>query len=117
MMYFTGSLSTCRPANRKCAEIQEFVEQFTNCLFADDLSRDAFVEEIRRKVEQLNEAHPRTKRLVVIGDYRPGLSSVSCYHKGRICNYESVFTIRILPVRRTYRFAETDAALKEGGAK
>ena len=64
MMYYIERPNTWAPANRKCAEVQEYVDKFKNCLIADDLSLDALIEEIRRKVEELNAAYPRTKKLV-----------------------------------------------------
>ena len=114
MMYYIESPNTWRAANKKCAEVQEYVNKFKNCLIADELSRDALVAEIRSKVKELNEAYPRTKRLVVTCGFS---NFISCYPEGRSCEYELVFTISILPVRRAYRFAEQDAALKEGGAE
>ena len=112
MMYYIDTPNTWRAANRKCAEVQEFVDQFKNCLIADELSRDALVLEIRRKVAELNEAYPRTKPLVV--DYNFD-DSVHCYPKRRGAEYENVFTIRMLPVRTTYRFAEKSNVLEKGG--
>lgn len=64
-MYYIDRPSTWRAANRKCAEVQEFVNQFKNCLVANELSRDAMIQDIRHKVEELNEAYPRTKKLAV----------------------------------------------------
>lgn len=113
MMYFIERPNTWTPANRKCAEIQEYVGKFKNCLIADDLSRDALIEEIRNKVEELNAAYPRTKKLVVdlgmTGDY------VSCHPHPRTSDSDSIFTMNIYPVLRTYRFAEQAAVLEEGG--
>jgi hypothetical protein len=114
MMYYIDSPNTWRAANKKCAEVQEFVNKFKNCLIADELSRDAMVVEIRQKVAELNDAYPRTKKLVVDYDFE---GYVSCYPEGRVPDYEYVFTIKILPVRRTYQFAESAAVLEEGGAQ
>ena len=107
MNYYIERPNTWKAANRKCAEIQEFVNQFKNCLIYDEKSRDALIKEIRDKVEELNNAYPRTKRLVV----DCGSDRISCYPKGRGCDYEYVFTIDIHPVKRTYGSTE------EGGDK
>lgn len=112
MMYYIENPNTWRAANKKCAEIQEFVDKFKNCLIADELSRDALVVEIREKVAELNHDYPRTKKLVVNYDFD---GYVSCFPEGRGADYEYVFTIRILPVRRTYQFAEQVAVLEKGG--
>lgn len=96
MNYFISDITTYRPANKKCAEIVDFVEKYKNSLIYDKVSRDEFVAEIRRKVEILNNAYPRTKRLVVCDG---GYEQVSCYPENRGADYEYVFTIRILHVK------------------
>ena len=115
MMYFIQRINTWSPANQKCKLLQDFVKQFENTLIADDISRDALVEDIRRKVEELNQAYPRTKKLVV----NHHDNYVSCQPEFRKIEDEYVFTFHFLPVRRTYRFSEKTAAslLKEGGDK
>ena len=40
-MYYIDRPNTWKAANKKCAEIQDYVNQFKNCLIADELSRDA----------------------------------------------------------------------------
>ena len=105
MNYYIERPNTWRAANRKCAEIQEFVNQFKNCLIYDEKSRDALIKEIRDKVEELNNAYPRTKRLKVgfsHGDY------ISCYPDERGVD-EYVFAFHFYPVKRTYD------VVKEGG--
>lgn len=111
MMYFIERPNTWSAANKKWAEVHNYVDKFRNCLIVDDLSRDALINEIRHKVEELNEAYPRTKKLKVNFDFdgfiscRPDESHVDVY----------VFTIHIIPVRKTYRFAEQVAVLEKGG--
>ena len=112
MMYYIERPNTWRAANRKCAEIQEFVGKFQNCLVADELSRDALIEELRHKVEELNGSYPRTKKLVVRFDFG---DFISCQPEEQCSDSDYVFTINIHPVRKTYRFAEKAAVLKEGG--
>ena len=109
MMYYIERPNTWSPANQKCKQVQDFVDQFRNCLIPDEISRDALVEDIRHKVDELNQAYPRTKKLIVDYDYSDNY--VSCYPEGqRYDNY--TFTMRILPVRRTYRFTENTTLLK-----
>lgn len=110
MMYYIERPNTWRAANRKCAELQEFVGQFKNCLIADELSRDALIQELRHKVEELNAAYPRTKRLKVSFNFN---DFISCYPEEKHVD-EYVFTINIHPVKKTYKFAEKANALKEG---
>lgn len=111
-MYYIERPSTWRAANRKCAELQDYVSQFRYCLIADGLSRDALIQDIRHKVEELNEAYPRTKKLAVHFDFS---NFLSCSPEPRKVDDEYVFTIKILPVHRTYEFAENANVLTEGG--
>ena len=116
MMYFIQRINTWSPANKKCKLLQDFVKQFENTLIADDISRDALVEDIRRKVEELNQAYPRTKPLVVDFDICHR-DYVSCKPEHNRIEDLYAFTFHIHPVCRTYRFSEKAAAslLKEGG--
>lgn len=110
MMYFIERPNTWRAANKKCAEVIEYVDQFRNCLISDELSRDALIQELRHKVKELNDKYPRTRRLIVnysFGDF------ISCYPEGQHVD-EYVFTINLHSVLKTYRFAEKNT-LKEGG--
>ena len=113
MMYYIESPNTWSPANQKCKQLQEFVDLFRNTLIADELSRDALVEEIRHRVELLNETYPRTKKLAV--DHHNNY--VSCFPEDDKLHDTYVFTIHLHPVRRTYRFSEEATAplLSEGG--
>ena len=113
MRYYIERPATWSPANQKCKLLQQFVDNYRNCLIADDSSRDALVEEIRHRVELLNEIYPRTKKLVV--SYRDNY--VSCYPEGSLhglCGDQHVFAFHIHPVRRTYRFSEQAFLLTEG---
>lgn len=114
-MYYIDRPSIWSPANKKCKQLQDFVGQYKNTLIADEISRDALLEEIRAKVEELNQAYPRTKPLVVT-DHD---NHIACFPKNRTIADEYVFTFRTEPVRRTYRFSEkaTASLLKEGGDK
>lgn len=108
MKYYIERPATWSPANQKCKLLQQFVDNYSNCLIADDSSRDALVEEIRQQVAMLNALFPRTKKLVV--SYRD--IYVSCYPEGYLD--ELVFAFHIHPVRRTYRFSEQAFLLTEG---
>lgn len=115
MMYYIESPYTVKAANRKCEELYEFIWQFNHCLIADDLSRDALILDISRKVIELNAAYPRTKELVV----RRGINdnNLICHPETRTSDSDTVFTITFHPVRRTYQFAEQLNILEEGGQK
>lgn len=111
MMYYIDLINTWKAANRKIAELQEFVKQFQNTLIADEISRDALVEEIRHKVAELNEAYPKTKKLELedAGGFVYATSGFSVSDGG----YYYAFTFHITSVRRTYRFSEPAPAGEE----
>lgn len=100
MKYFIERPATWSPANKKCKELLDFVGQFRNTLITDDISRDALVEDIRHKVEALNQAYPRTRRLVVRFDRRDNY--VFCQPEIHRIEDEYVFIIRFIPVENTY---------------
>ena len=110
MMYFIERVNTWKATNQKVAELNNYVKQYDKTLIVDDISRDALVEELRHKVEELNEAYPKTKKLVVgtIDD-----NFVYCEPMPRKSDSDVVFSFLVWPVRRTYRFAEapTEAQL------
>ena len=113
MRYYIEGPTTWSPANQKCRQLQQFVDKYRNCLIADDISRDALVEEVRQRVAMLNEKFPRTKKLVVYfhDDY------VCCHPEGSqqgLLGEQNVFAFHIHPVRRTYRFSEQAFLLTEG---
>ena len=114
MMYYIEMPKTWRAAIRKCEEVQEFIKKFEHSLIADDLSFDAIIFEIRHKVDELNDAYPRTKKLVVTGGTK--CNRIYCFPEGRGCDYEYVFIIDANPVRKTYSYAKL-LGCWEGGAQ
>lgn len=129
MKYFIQRINTWGPANAKCAKLHQEMKQYEHCLVADDIARDALVEQVRRTVEQANADYPRTKRLTV----RFRDDHVSCVPDPRSSDSDTVFSFALSPVRRVFRFAEggqqprtaagtegqlqlpSTAALEEGG--
>lgn len=115
MMYYIERPYTWRAANRKCEELLEFVNEFQNCLIADELSRDVLIEEIRKKVKELDAAYPRTKKLKVWVERNN--ESCFCCPAERTSDSDTIFSMAFHPVRKTYRFAEKSNVLKEGGTQ
>lgn len=114
MKYYIDKVNVWSPANRKWMEVQGFVREFRQTLIPDDASADALVELIRQKVEELNEAYPRTKRLKVTrkGDF------VSCTNSEGRVDDGYVFTFHIEKVRGVYKTLEMMMDEKEkGGAE
>lgn len=104
MMYYIDKVNTWSPANRKWKEVQSFALEFGQTLIPDEVGAKELVEELRKKVEELNEAYPRTKRIKV----RQSGNFVSCDNEEPKIDDQHVFTFHIMPVKRTY---------EKGGAK
>ncbi len=102
MKYFIDKVNTWSPANRKCKEVQAFVTEFRQTLIPDDAAVEALMEEIRQKVEELNEAYPRTRRLKV----RKEGNFVACDNEEPKVDDQHVFTFHIEKVRQTYKTLE-----------
>ncbi len=111
-MYYIDKVNTWSPANRKCLEVQSFVKEYRQTLIPSEAAAEAIVEEIRQKVEELNEAYPRTKRLAV----RKEGNFVACCNDERKVDDQYVFTFHIEKVRQTYKTLEM-MAYGEGGAE
>ena len=110
-MYYIERPYTWRAANKKCAEIQEYVGQYNHCIVADEIALAALVEEIRHKIEELNASYPRSKELAL--SYEND-GHISCYPLPKISDSDYVFTMYFKPVLRHYRFAEKTGILEEG---
>ncbi len=102
MKYFIDKVNTWSAANRKCKELQAFVTEFRQTLIPDDAAVEALMEEIRQKVEELNEAYPRTKRLKV----RKEGNFVACDNEEKKVDDQHVFTFHFEKVRHTYKTLE-----------
>lgn len=111
MMYYIDKVNTWSPANRKWMEVQAFVTEYSHTLIPDDDAARALVEEIRQKVEELNEAYPRTKRLKV----RQEGNFVYCDNEEKRVDDQYVFTFHIEKVRQTYKTLEIMSDEKGGG--
>lgn len=112
MKYFIDKVNTWGPANRKCAELHQEMKQYENCLVADEVSRDALVEQVRHTVETLNKAYPRTRQLMVDA----WNNHVSCHPNPRSSDSDAVFSFTLAPVKREFCFAErVERLLPEGG--
>lgn len=98
MMYYIDNVNTWSPANRKWKEVQSFAQEFKQTLIPDEIAAKELVEELRKKVEELNETYPRTKRLKVrqMGNF------VSCDNEEPKVDDQHVFTFHIMEVKRTY---------------
>lgn len=115
MKYYIGRINTWGPANAKCAKLHQEMKQYEHCLVADELSRDALVEQVRQTVEQANADYPRTKRLVVEACY----NGVYCRPEKPASDSDNVFSFTLDPVRQEFHFTEkyVDGMLTIGGER
>lgn len=111
MMYYIDKVNTWSPANRKCLEVQSFVVEFRQTLIPGDEAVELIMKEIREKVEELNEAYPRTKRLTV----KKNSNLVTCVNEDRKLDDQYVFTFHIEKVRKEYKTLEMMMDEKEKG--
>lgn len=102
MKYYIDKVNTWSPANRKCLEVQSFAKEFRQTLITNEDAAEALVEELRQKVEELNETYPRTKRLKV----RKEGNFVYCDNEEKRVDDQYVFTFDIEKVRQTYKTLE-----------
>lgn len=102
MKYYIDKVNTWSPANRKCLEVQSFAKEFRQTLIPNEDAAEALVEELRQKVEELNETYPRTKRLKV----RKEGNFVCCDNEEKRFDDQYVFTFHIEKVRQTYKTLE-----------
>lgn len=102
MKYYIDKVNTWSPANRKCLEVQSFAKEFRQTLIPNEDAAEALVEELRQKVEELNETYPRTKRLKV----RKEGNFVCCDNEEKRVDDQYVFTFHIEKVRQTYKTLE-----------
>ena len=110
MKYYIERIRTWGPANAKCAELHREMKKYEGCLVADELSKDALIEEVRQTVERLNAAYPKTKKLVVRAMY----GDVMCYPERRTSDSDGVFQFTLARVEKVYRFVESAGVLEPG---
>ena len=111
MKYYIDKVNTWKAANRKCLEVQSLALEYRQTLIPDEAAAEELVKELRAKVEELNEAYPRTKRLKVkkVDD-----DFIYCVNEDRTLDGQYVFTFYIEKVRRTYKTLEMMADGKGG---
>lgn len=111
MMRYIISPSLGKAANRKIKELHEYVAKYSNCIVMDDLTRDAIVNELREKVDELNAAYPRTKPLEVSMNFG---RIIMCCQKERPTD-DYAFSILLYEVKRVVELKGKTLENKEEG--
>ncbi|MDR2913460.1 MAG: hypothetical protein LBV74_01260 [Tannerella sp.] len=107
--YFISNYSYHSPANRKCAEMQEYAKQWEHTLLNGQIALDAFWREIQNKASELDDKYPRTKKLAFSNDIDNRVIRCLLKHDG--CNSDldkTVFNLTINKVKRLYHFSENN---------
>lgn len=107
MMFFTKSLETYFPRNLACRKLIDYVREYKHILIKDELSLDAFIEEIRVKVNEINAEHPKLlKRIHFSSDFMyNGEYSVSASIGDSRRTY-NIFLMEICRVQSIYQFSQ-----------
>lgn len=106
MKFFVQHLSTYAPKNRAWKKFTDYVMKFERVLIPDEISRDALVEELRLKTEEINAQHPKLKPIrFSAGDLDNTSFRVSASVDKCGCP-DTVFALDIVKVRSIYQFNE-----------
>lgn len=106
MRFFVRYLNTYAPKNRAWKKITDYVTKFERALIPDDISRDALVEELRLKTEEINAQHPKLKPIRFSAEnlnntvFRVSASVDKCG-----CP-DTVFALDIVKIRSIYQYSE-----------
>lgn len=116
MKFIIDSPMTYRSVNAKGKEMNKWISTYKYVLLPDELSYDAFIEEVRAKALMLDKAYPRTKPLhVSITSYEVGTTRIEVYPEKN--PDKLVFIVHIYLVRGEYVFAESSQIKLEGGLR
>lgn len=116
MRFFVENPTTYCSVNNKGHEFNQWIRTFKHVLIADELSRDAFIESIRKKAVLLDAAYPRTKPLhVSVTDARndDDYVQIRVYPDGQ--PDKQVFILSIYLVRGDFQFNECKSLQVKGG--
>lgn len=65
MKYFIHNVRTYSPANKKCAELCDFVLQFERVLIDDDEMLKKLVDAITKEIHRLNDKYRKSQPLII----------------------------------------------------
>mgnify|MGYP006979892606 CR=1 FL=1 len=106
MSFFVQNLSIYAAKNRAWKKLTEYVGHFEYVLIRDECSRDALVEELRAKVEEINAECPKLKPI----RFSAGNNGEGCFRMDASVNKmgcpDMIFTMNIVKIRSVYQFSE-----------
>lgn len=107
MRFFVQHLSTYAPKNRAWKEVTDYVTKFERVLIPDEISRDALVEELRLKTEEINAQHPKLKPIRFSAGNLDSTSFRVSASVDKCGCPDTVFSLDIVRVRSVYQFSES----------
>lgn len=107
MRFFVQHLSTYAPKNRAWKKFIDYVTKFERVLIPDEVSRDALVEELRLKTEEINAQHPKLKPIRFSAGNLDGTSFRVSASVDKCGSPDTVFFLDIVKARSIYQFSES----------
>lgn len=107
MRFFVQHLSTYAPKNRAWKKFIDYVVKFERVLIPDEISRDALVEELRLKTEEINAQHPKLKPIRFSSGNLDGTSFRVSASVDKCGCPDTVFSLDIVRVRSIYQYSES----------
>mgnify|MGYP005946576159 CR=1 FL=1 len=107
MRFFVQHLSTYAPKNRAWKKFNDYVVKFERVLIPDEISRDALVEELRLKTEEINAQHPKLKPIRFSSGNLDGTSFRVSASVDKCGCPDTVFSLDIVRVRSIYQYSES----------
>lgn len=106
MSFFVQHLNTYAPKNRAWMKLTDCVGKYQYVLIRDEISRDALIEEIRLKIEEINVQHPKLKPIHFSAGNIGGDSFRIDATVDKMGCPDMVFIMDIVRVRSVYQFSE-----------
>ena len=112
MMFFVESLNTYVPKNRAWKKLCDYVGIYKYVLVKDEISKDALVEDLRQKVNEINAEHPKLKPIKFSAGACGGSHFRIDASVDKMGCPDMVFILDIVKVRSIFQYCES----KEKGA-
>lgn len=107
MSFFVQHLSTYAPKNRAWMKLTDCVVKYQYVLIRDEISRDALVEELRLKIEEINVQHPKLKPIRFSAGNLDSTSFRVSASVDKCGCPDTVFSLDIVRVRSIYQYSES----------
>ncbi|GHU80106.1 hypothetical protein FACS1894145_5760 [Bacteroidia bacterium] len=104
--YIAHGLHYFSPKNKKISDMIEYIKKFDNLIIVGQIGLDAFLEEIKQKVNSLNAQYPRTKDMK-FGYRNRTLDAITVFVPGQNLDLDyHAFYLNISKCSGIYQFSE-----------